>query len=1011
MLQENKSYLMKIIFDDLEYILPLEKGKDPKFSFDQTIIKQLKYEELERKYLQVILYSLPSSVDFYFNTKAKLLEQADIYSSYKINLLTIVFGPEFHNLVLSSPWKKGTHLGRVMYMITCKHISNINIKINNVKITLNNNLFGNEIALKLQYHDNKANPNSTYTSAISPNILQKEKITEYIFNPKISEYNPLNLNIKTSMYDLSLADSSLNVYTIRLLNNQEEVNIKDSIFQKSSEKNVNLNNTNKEIKDNKDNSNDVNIKSINHYTIMGFSILSFLDILSEKEEALVKQSSQFFRHVSGFNMPNEGEKEDGNNLEIFTFQVFQDMNSIFNAPLYFEGLEIGKCEIDIDVKNVPLIRQIMCGVMTENGFEINSIHLYDNILSGEGNTLPSEITSLINTKRNFNNELIKQKQIQSNANREFNMTILGFLKEFKKILSKTIELNCLYYGYSETKDLYTCQNVILDLGLTLVKIVDKLNKDQRNLIFEILKLINDRSELDLGTLSAKWFKDKNKNEEIFNKNKFIFMDDSLLKNKIIENFIEFNLNCLKFSLEIINRGKMVDPQSLEFAEYYLKIAYFRIPLFRKILLNSISIDVNEKIEELLNQGNKSKNMNIKKKITIINFLESDPINSLLFWEDLFYNKLNSALEDNDKNAKIENEIKEKTNRIKEYLETKNKINLLNKDENKNDWRILFSQRDNLFFSFIKNLVNYIRSKGESTDDVNWLNIPGFDLLLNAIIHEIHARPVKSFPQQFKDIFKLFINNSEITNALIKEVALKTNLYDSSAFFNFIDIINSVFYEFQNNNSGEYFLKFNYNLLIQVDKFIFNLDHSLCLSKMILLYYNCAHLMSVFHLGQILQTIFFNKFYNLFFHWSYEVRDKFYYFILYIIAYRIKDSVPFRDLDDLKYIKKSTANDGLNANPHKSLGDMLENKFEIIKQLKNIINTEKYDTNFNNVINPIKYEKILKNIPEEVHKNIVLSLHHYDKVHEEYTLFKEMNKNKKKSEIHYPELELIPPRDD
>ena len=186
MLQENKSYLMKIIFDDLEYILPLEKGKDPKFSFDQTIIKQLKYEELERKYLQVILYSLPSSVDFYFNTKAKLLEQADIYSSYKINLLTIVFGPEFHNLVLSSPWKKGTHLGRVMYMITCKHISNINIKINNVKITLNNNLFGNEIALKLQYHDNKANPNSTYTSAISPNILQKEKITEYIFNPKIS---------------------------------------------------------------------------------------------------------------------------------------------------------------------------------------------------------------------------------------------------------------------------------------------------------------------------------------------------------------------------------------------------------------------------------------------------------------------------------------------------------------------------------------------------------------------------------------------------------------------------------------------------------------------------------------------------------------------------------------------------------------------------------------------------------------------------------------------------------
>ena len=144
MLQENKSYIMKIIFDDLEYILPLETGTDPKFNFDQTITKQLKYDQLEKKYLEIIFYSLPSSVDLYFNTKDQLLQQAEIYSSYKISLLTIVVGPEFHNLVLSSPKKKGTHLGRVMYIITCKQIANINIKINSVKITVDN-ISGNDI--------------------------------------------------------------------------------------------------------------------------------------------------------------------------------------------------------------------------------------------------------------------------------------------------------------------------------------------------------------------------------------------------------------------------------------------------------------------------------------------------------------------------------------------------------------------------------------------------------------------------------------------------------------------------------------------------------------------------------------------------------------------------------------------------------------------------------------------------------------------------------------------------
>ena len=994
MLQENKSYLMKITFDDLEYVLPLETGKDPKFNFDQIITKKLKYEQLEQKYLEITLYSLPSSVDLYLNTKQKLLEQAEIYSCYKISLLTIVVGPEFHNLMLTSPWKKGIHLGRIMYIITCKQIESINIKINKVKIQVNN-ISGNDISLKLKYHDNKTSPNSTYTSAISPNILQKEKITEYYFNPRISENNPLNINIKTSMYDLTLADSSLNVYTIRLVNGQEEVNIKDSLFQRNDS----------EFSKNNFNNSDTNIKSINHYTIMGFSNLNFLDILSENDEALTKQSSQFFRHVSGFNMPNEEEKEEGNNLKVFTFQVFQDINIIYNTPLYYEGVEIGKCEIDIDIKNVPLIRQIMCGVMTENGFEINSIHLYDNILSGEGNTLPNEVTSLINTKRNFNNELIKQKQIQSNANREFNITILGYLKEFKKILNKTIEADCLYYGYSENKDLYSGQNVILDLGLTLMKIIDKLNKDQRNLIFEILKLINDRSEFDLGTLSNKWFKDKNKNENLLNKNTYIFMDESLLKNKIIENFIEFNYNCLKYSLEIVNRGKLVDPQSLDFAEYFLKIAYFRIPLFRQILLNSISVGVTEKIDELLNQGN------MKKRLTIVNFLESDPINSLLCWEELFYNKLNSALEDNDKNEKIENEVKEKINKIKEYLENNNN-NLSKKDENKNDWKLLFSQRDYLFFDLIRNIVNYIKTKGEVSNEVNWLNIPGFYLLFNAIVHEIHLRQVKSFPPQFKEIFKLFINNAEITNALIKEVVFKTNLYDVPAIFNLIEIINSLFYEFRDNNNGDYFLKFNYILLNQIDKCLFKVDHSLCVSKIILLYYNCAHIMSAFHLGEFLQTILFSKFYNLFFHWSYEVRDKFYYFILYIIGHRIKDSVPFRDLEDLKYIKKSTSSNEISGiNLHKSLGDILENKFKVIKELQNIIKTQKYDTNFNNVINPVKYEKILKNIPIEVHKNIVISLHHYDKIYEDYKIFIEINKNKKKCDIRYPELELIPPRDD
>ena len=73
--------------------------------------------------------------------------------------------------------------------------------------------------------------------------------------------------------------------------------------------------------------------------------------------------------------------------------------------------------------------------------------------------------------------------------------------------------------------------------------------------------------------------------------------------------------------------------------------------------------------------------------------------------------------------------------------------------------------------------------------------------------------------------------------------------------------------------------------------------------------------------------------------------------------------------------------------------------------------QNYDMNYNNIINPVKYSKILQKIPEDVHKNIVISLNHYNKVYQEYKTFIDINKNKTKKDIHYPELELILPKDD
>ena len=681
MLKENQYYIMKILFDNKEFITTLQSGKNPKFNFDELIIKKMKFDEMEEKYLEIILYYLPISFDYTKEgSRENIIKKSKIYSSFKIDLLTLAVGPEFHNIILSSPKNNSERLGRIMYTITCKQISNINVKINSVKIRINE-LLQNNIALSLKYKDkNKQKPNSLYTHEISPILNQKEKITEYNYISNQFKNNPLIINTLNSMIDFTSDDSYLNIYSIRLINRNSN---------DSNEYNVGyIFEHNPELKNNKD----LNNNLINHYTKIGFSLLSFLEILSENDEALNKQASEFFRHVSGFNKTTEKilktNPENKSDIKTFTIQIYQNISRIYLTPLYFEGNEIGSCEIDISINNVPLIRQIMCGVLTENGFEINSIHLYDNILSGNNeNTLPNEITELINTKRKLDNELIKTKDIQSKLTQDIS-PINNLLKELKKILSETIENECLYYGYSNKKDLLTGQNIMLDIGICLLNIIDKVNKGNRSLIFDILKLINERGEFDLGTLSSQWFTEKSNN---LDKNKiFIFKDDKLIKNKIIENFFEFNFKCLKYSLEKLNKGKIIEQDIKVFSIYFINIAYFRIPLFRNKLLKIISTGVTEKFEKIIIRNIKGTTNSNHENKNIEDLLESDPINNLLLWENLFYEKLKSSLDDNNRNGKLENEINEKFKKLQNLIDNNNK----DKEEN---WEEPFIKRDNIFF--------------------------------------------------------------------------------------------------------------------------------------------------------------------------------------------------------------------------------------------------------------------------------------------------------------------------
>ena len=103
---------------------------------------------------------------------------------------------------------------------------------------------------------------------------------------------------------------------------------------------------------------------------------------------------------------------------------------------------------------------------------------------------------------------------------------------------------------------------MMKLGTEILNMIENLNTDHRNMSFQILELILERGEFDLSSMSL--FKFENNDEKI------------QMKTNVSEIFITFLIKTLTFSLSKLAR-KIADENSKNFVEFFLSVAYFRIP--------------------------------------------------------------------------------------------------------------------------------------------------------------------------------------------------------------------------------------------------------------------------------------------------------------------------------------------------------------------------------------------------------------------------------------------------
>ena len=802
-------------------------------------------------------------------TKGEILSGTQLFSCLKIDLLTLALAPEKHDLVLLDPKRNRVQLGRINYNISCRQIEDISIKVKSFKVNLFKvnyneialNLKYENVSLSIfketEYSDNFHGTPNTKDNSItyqynpiihdmnskvnSKNNLNNNK--EVLLSESLDSFDDLDeydnssnaekliLHGKMSLYDIFNSEITLNIYSVRLKNRNDLVKVKAN--------DLNLNNKGNSRSSIQRNSlpslKDLGLirkrlDLIKTYNLIGIVSLNFYKILYDNESRIERDTSKFFHSMSnqkydemnrtisnskingvGVEESLNPKKNKENNKENDIIQSIQ-ISSYENVSQTFieeiindNGDSIGNIELFLEITKLPLIKQTMFGVLTETGFEINSIFLYDN--HNISNNLPEELLELIKLKERF------EQEISTNIQQfDFDKNLLNLMKYMKSTLEKTIDDSCLYYGYSSDKDIYQGQEVFIDLGLILFELIDKLGLEHRKIGFEILKLILKRSEIDLGTLSVGWFKTirktiKTSPENLFNSKNYAydyeFRDNVLLERGIIEKFFKFHLEAYSYSLDNLIKGKNIDNESRSFTNYYLSIAYFLNPMFREELINQIYSNINLKDEKYLKYlKNNRKNFPIFADDENFNKTQSN----FILWDDSFYKKLTASLDKFKlrKNSDVQNKYLQKINSIKEQLSEIKYITNPN-NNNKKDLTLYYSEhnwcnkiknRGFIFYDYIVELLNYILKILNKIDENNfntkWTKIPGMDKILEVINYDLITKDAKNYQRQIYEILPIFYSEISITNHLISSIITKTNIYDTQSIFALINILDYLF---------------------------------------------------------------------------------------------------------------------------------------------------------------------------------------------------------------------------
>ena len=1002
-------------------------GIKVKFFFSEEFEILHEYEKLKELKMKITFHEINK------NLPAKKYENLKGYADstrplavLQIDLLTLIIGPEHHDIQLFSPFNQ--KVGRVNFDSSFIHMSNVKIEIKNATCTVNN-LIKRDICLRSKL--TASNNNSLLSEYSFPilnsniNVNNKQIVYSWIGSEEdkiaVEKENLTIAELNSSTFKMLIFDTKLEG-----LKSRSELNKLSSFV------------------------NEINGEKFFYKPadILGFTSFNIQNLLSENSDTMTKQSSRFFkvgstlykeRNSSSFSQADiqvdKGQKSmenlkglSFNDVQIkeekeeeIKFQINQNIEKTFCEEIYSNNKVIGKIEGRIEIKNIPLIKQIICGVHSEKGFELTSQYLSAETTNNtKGTSLCKELKSISNETDLLIMKLTENTSLKtiSGNNKEKNKLILEHLKEILRCLEFSVKESCKMFSYSSYHEMISSHEIILQTGIRLLEIIDNLELEHKKIAIKIMSAIMNRAELDLSSFINCYI---SSTDVDYNK-----------KKENIKMFITFNNVLIAYALEKFAK-KITDPDVQRFVESILAFSYFRVPTFRNMFLETICANCCFKFEtsDYAKNARKFGRLRIKemKKFATIpkdeiyeisggetgdDDLEDyvNPIFLTIDWERLFYEKLDLI----NPEKKADEDIAATQKKLDTTLESI-------------EWKSRMMHKGNGFLGLIKYLVEYIKSKIVVDREIAWEDIPGFEQILFVIVNELKTKNMALLSKTFIDVMNCFVNEPEIINVFFRVIVLNTNANDTNAVFTLFNVLDSFFHSSAKKTNNKLKNNFDYILLRDCITIIKEIDHSLCVSKLLWFLYENSHLINEEYIIEIFNTLLFEgNFYHLFFHWAWQVRHVFFNYFLYILQHRIPEEIRKNKKlqggstggdDDSEFkprtlVRKHTLAFKNDMNAEGIIINFLARRIVEVENLLDYCYKQNKDPTYKNKFDLKDFNRIYEcevSFDKSMSDKVVIAMDHFKPVYDEFKEWKENNVKKKIKELTYPEMILTELKDD